>query len=296
MSSSEMQSSSDLLYTAIFQQIQDCGDIISSILLVVKFIQENNISVGFDVSKLRHIALRTVDNETNTYLWHINALVAASSDFEHLLLGIEMMFDRFLGNRMCFMKEKEKQQKEMKSKPSNASKTGVSSIVVTPATTKFLGNEIVSFVNSYYDEQGDSDVDKGCPTTETGLAVVTEDVATNVPNENSNTNDENRNSQNAGKLKVEENEEFMQKYRGKISSPISFRMRQQKRMMQSERRGSEANSRNVSMLDFGDSELDIQSLAQESFVEPEISSPFNVNKFAQAVDCIQETEMLESTV
>jgi len=261
-----------MLRSAAFQQIQECGDIISSILIVVKFIQENNIAVGFELSKLRQITLRSVDSETNTYLWHINAVIAASSDFEHLLLGIEMMFDRFLGNRACFMKERGK-----------PSPSAVSNQMVTPSKThKFLGNEVVSFVNSYYDDRADANsAKKDCTATE--LKVVTEDVA--ETSSATNGNDENRNSQNSNgnQLKVEENEEFMVKYRGKISSPISFRMRQQKRMMQSERRGSQANSKNVSLLDFEDSGLDIHAMGG-SFVQPEVSSPFSVSKFAKTVD------------
>merc|ERR1712154_679258 len=130
-----------ILYSAVFKQIQECGDIISSILIIYKFITENNISIEFSVERLRGIALRSADTETSTYLWHINSLIAASSDFEHLLLGIEMMFDRFLGNKNSFIKEKGKQ----KIKQSQ-------SILTTPnqAKHKFVGNEIVSFVNSYY--------------------------------------------------------------------------------------------------------------------------------------------------
>jgi len=296
MSSNELETQSEMLQTAVFQQIQECGDVISSILLTVKFIQENNISVGFKPSKLRHIALRSVDSDTNTYLWHINALIAASSDFDHLLIGIEMMFDRFLGNHACFMKEKKKRQENNEV----VAESTASTALVTPAKpSKFLGTEIVSFVNSYYDDREDLDTPKAPKgmgmdvSAKAGLAVVTEDVATNMQDERvqeESTNDENRNCQNANRSKVEESAEFMQKYRGKISSPISFRMRHQKRMMQSERRGSQVNSRNVSMLSFNDStafnesaEFDIHTMGM-SFEEPQISSPFNVSKFAKAVD------------
>jgi len=286
---SDIHTDTDILHSAAFEQIQESGDIISSILILVKFIQENNLSVGFDPSKLRQIALRSVDGETSTYLWHINAVIAASSDFERLVIGIGMMFDRFLGNRACFIKEREKRENATESAESNQKSLS------TPKPTKFLGNEIVSFVNSYYDDRADSvseETAQKIPAVDSGLAVVTEDVATpgvtvQRPRAGPRGNDENQsgNVQSNQRLRVEENEEFMQKYRGKVSSPISFRMRQQKRMMQSERRGSQSNSRNVSMLDFDDSmsDLNIHAMA-ELTVQPEIDSPFNVTKFAKTVD------------
>lgn len=286
MSSSDLEVQIEVLQSAAFQQIQECGDIISSILIVVKFIQENNMTVGFDLSKLRQIALRSVDGDTNTYLWHINALIAASSDFEHLLLGIEMMFDRFLGSAACFIKERQKRQGPQDMKQSTGATQ--SNQFVTPlkmTKPKFLGNEIVSFVNSFYDDRADADPEKRGPI-ECGLSVVTEDMTTPNPrSDHSNDENQNQNSrpQHGNQLKVEENEEFMQKYRGKLSSPISFRMRQQKRMMQSERRGSQCNSRNVSMLEFNDSMSDLQ-IMEPSFVQPDVQSPFNVSKFAQTVD------------
>eukprot|EP01084_Bolivina_argentea_P173395 300314_1 len=110
MDESKSHRQSELEYCSIFTQIQNSGDIISSILLIYKFITDNNISVTFNAGKLRNIALRSSDKETSTYLWHINALIASSSDFKHLILGIEMMFDRFLGNKTLFVREKEIQK------------------------------------------------------------------------------------------------------------------------------------------------------------------------------------------
>merc|ERR1712129_125084 len=100
--------------------------------------------------------------------------------------------------------------------------------------------------------------------------------------------------------------DVLQEYRGKISSPISFRMRQQKRMMQSER-GSRAPSASTSFMSYGafeqaqaqskamgsvavsvDASLldDMHLMETQSRVslEPEAASPFDVNKFAQSVD------------
>lgn len=45
------------------------------------------------------IGIEACDRESNTYLWHINALIHASSDLEHLILGLEIMFDRYLKSK-----------------------------------------------------------------------------------------------------------------------------------------------------------------------------------------------------
>jgi len=287
----------DQLCQAVFDQIQECGDIISSILIIYKFITDNNISIKFNADKLRGIALRSADNETSTYLWHINALIAASSDFEHLLLGIEMMFDRFLGNKQLFIKEKGKQKERQSTKPL---------IITTPVhknkNNKFVGNEVISFVNSCYDhheiQSNDDEDDNDLNEIEHKLQNV--QLSKNKPSPNSLQiniqsqgqwikNDENQNTQNSEfvdheKIENEKNREYMNKYRGKISSPISFRMRQQKRMIQSGRRNiTRKASKNTS---FDSDFMEYPKNEKKIFSNdtPDILSPFNVSKFAETVD------------
>lgn len=316
------------LHASVFKQVQGCGDIIGSILLICKFVTENTIPVQFEVTKLRQIALRSMDKETSTYLWHVNALIAASSDFEHLLLGIEMMFERFLGSSQLFLKEKAKQKAKA---------------LTDARDTKFLGNEIVSFVNSYYEETESTngspnqeienhENDSKEPTTTENILktpirrrsadrgsmdveAMTEGVkgmttATTIQCEW--LNDENSDANANANVRVSNvspmlghpttdttgmccvKGDVLQEYRGKISSPISFRMRQQKRMMQSER-GSRAPSASTSFMSYGQqnkgsvdvSLLDNMHLMETQSrvsLEPEVASPFDVNKFAQSVD------------
>eukprot|EP00484_Ammonia_sp_Unknown_P012026 CAMPEP_0197072820 /NCGR_PEP_ID=MMETSP1384-20130603/210287_1 /TAXON_ID=29189 /ORGANISM="Ammonia sp." /LENGTH=458 /DNA_ID=CAMNT_0042511641 /DNA_START=830 /DNA_END=2207 /DNA_ORIENTATION=- len=439
---------SETEYNAIFDQIQQCGDIISSILIIYKFVTENSIHVSFNTDDLRQIALRSVHNDTSTYLWHINALIAASSDFEHLLLGIEMMFDRFLGNKHVFIKEKQKQaQKQSASNPaSNKTKCQFSSgtICVVPSSSstaqsqshqplkqqqqpqaqelrfdqgahralqqgydeateranihRFLGNEVVSFANTRYDFEPAADREMKTKQSEqistskdTNKSNTSSDLRANQRNTHSNKlieqvvhqyindenanhnnsssnsksksggskeqrsesepekhssnklieqvvhqyiNDENANHNNSnhnnksksggskdsylltpGKTAIELDDnprDYMQKYRGKLSSPISFRMRQQKRMMQSERRVTSRNaSKDTSTIDLSGKLQSIQDeFEQESYqevdaalqhkfktfdqglsrghhsMEPQILSPFNVSKFAKRVDLV----------
>lgn len=387
---------SDTEYNAIFDQIQQCGDIISSILIIYKFVTENSIHVSFNTDDLRQIALRSVHNDTSTYLWHINALIAASSDFEHLLLGIEMMFDRFLGNKHVFIKEKQKQaQKQSASNPaSNKTKCQFSSgtICVVPSSSstaqsqshqplkqqqqpqaqelrfdqgahralqqgydeateranihRFLGNEVVSFANTRYDFEPAADGEMKTKQSEqistskdTNKSNTSSDLRANQRNTHSNKlieqvvhqyiNDENANHNNKSKsgdskdsylltpgktaIELDDNpRDYMQKYRGKLSSPISFRMRQQKRMMQSERRVTSRNaSKDTSTIDLSGKLQSIQDeFEQESYqevdaalqhkfktfdqglsrghhsMEPQILSPFNVSKFAKRVDLV----------
>lgn len=306
-------SASEALYAAAFTQVQECGDIISSILIIYKFITENSLPVAFSADKLRGIALRSADKDTCTYLWHINALIAASSDFEHLLLGIEMMFDRFLGNKDLFIKEKEKQ----KAKETLSSKSS------SKANHKFIGNEIVSFVNSHYDQQQNQNNNNEeqhaqpmppPPPSQSqpykkSLSVIT--ANNNCKHEwqmpaqiVTTQNDENENTQNMGTDTArlsnisDENREYMNKYRGKISSPISFRMRQQKRMMQSGRRTNSRNAPRNTSIDLavyvnGDGDGDKDDNDEQDNVvfhakEPEILSPFNVTKFAKKVDLMEK--------
>jgi len=291
-------SSSEALHSAAFTQVQQCGDIISSILIIYKFITENGLPVAFSADKLRGIALRSTDKETSTYLWHINALIAASSDFEHLLLGIEMMFDRFLGNKDLFIKEKEKQKiKECMPTSSNNKSS--------KANHKFIGNEIISFVNSHYDQNENEQkpmpppppMPQSQPYKKSPINIIKPNAAVHewqMPV----VNDENENTQN-NTAKVsntsEEIKEYMQQYRGKISSPISFRMRQQKRMMQSGRRTKSriANAPRNTSIDLavfvnGDGdEMDEEDKEMSKGYEPEILSPFNVTKFAKKVDLME---------
>jgi len=221
-------------------------------------------------------------------------------DFEHLLLGIEMMFDRFLGNKHSFIKEKGKQ----KIKQSQ-------SILTTPnqAKHKFVGNEIVSFVNSYYNHNENKENNDDHDDDLNGINHKIQNVnimnkpPMNIKWDQQIKNDENKNITNLN-AKNDENKEYMNQYRGKISSPISFRMRQQKRMMQSERRVTSRNaSKNSSVeLDFdqyqqihqqtklniNDNNNDSISINMSSSFEPEILSPFNVSKFAKTVDLISK--------
>merc|ERR1712113_1091665 len=172
------------------------------------------------------------------------------------------MFDRFLGNKEIFIKEKQKQKKMSKESICPSSKLCKSS----KAKHKFIGNEIVSFVNSYYDESNTSTkkaqmLKESEHEQEKEIDEVTESVDT-LPKDSPILssiniikadewkmpiiqNDENENRQNVNQNVIfsedECNKEYMQKYRGKLSSPISFRMRQQKRMMQS---GRKVKSRN----------------------------------------------------
>jgi len=334
------------LYSSVFKQVQGCGDIISSILLICKFVTENSVPVQFDVAKLRHIALRSTDKDTSTYLWHVNALIAASSDFEHLLLGLEIMFERFLGSAALFVKEKAKQKAQAQTEARD---------------TKFLGNEIVSFVNSYYEDSPNQENDTAGKAGKSGKAgkvgkaerkhtddaksrtppnanitVTTTDNILKTPiqqrgadlgdpmgqgmkgfkartsaiqcewlnDENANANvNMKRSPMDAMEMGLEKGD-ALQEYRGKISSPISFRMRQQKRMMQSER-GSRAPSSSTSFMNFQQqnnkgsvapsvdcSLLDdmhlMETLSRVS-LEPEVASPFDVNKFAQSVDMYSST-------
>lgn len=318
------------LHASVFKQVQGCGDIIGSILLICKFVTENTIPVQFEVTKLRQIALRSMDKETSTYLWHVNALIAASSDFEHLLLGIEMMFERFLGSSQLFLKEKAKQKAKA---------------LTDARDTKFLGNEIVSFVNSYYEE---TESTNGSPNQENENGhendskepTMTENIILKTPirrrsadrgsmdveamtegvkgmtttiqcewanDENSDSNANVRVSPMLGHPITDTTGmvkgDVLQEYRGKISSPISFRMRQQKRMMQSER-GSRAPSASTSFMSYGQqnkgsvavsadvSLLDNMHLMETQSrvsLEPEVASPFDVNKFAQSVDMYSST-------
>ena len=313
------ENESELLFNAVFEQIQECGDIISSILIIYKFIEENDISTKFNRDELRQIALRSVHNETSTYLWHINALIAASCNFEHLLLGIEMMFDRFLGNKSLFIKEKQKEKLRQKNKNQIKSKPEIINNENNKNNkNEFVGNEIVSFVNSYYkpsiiDDNDDNEINQEIKRDEIDDYDQAQNEQNNendeneggqeeeeVENERTNTiyiNDENMNinkinerlyANNNGNDENEEeqinNKEYMKSYRGKISSPISFRMKQQKRMMQSERRQT---SKNVSIdLDFNDNSFNNDDKSEKNIIsiQPQILSPFNVSKFAKTVD------------
>lgn len=308
MPSSTTTTESEALYAAAFTQVQECGDIISSILIIYKFITENGLPVSFGADKLRGIALRSVDKDTSTFLWHINALIAASSDFEHLLLGIEMMFDRFLGNKQLFIKEKEK------SKAANTS-TIVSSS--SKANHKFIGNEIVSFVNSYYDQQQEQQSNEQCESSmhqpmpppvpqsimkkspklssislskQTPTKQQKKQCEWQMPAQIVMSNDENENTQNMNVSTTDEqahgNKEYMDKYRGKISSPISFRMRQQKRMMQNGRRSTkQSRNKSVDLNVYVNEDEDVCNAAGHFQVTgPQILSPFNVTKFAKKVD------------
>jgi len=300
MQPTQLSEEVQFLYASIFKQVQESGDIIGSILIICRFVNESSVPVKFDVSRLRQIALRSLDKETSTYLWHINALIAAAADFEHLLLGIEMMFERFLGSRQLYLKEKAKQKAQA---------------LTEARDTKFLGNEIVSFVNSYYEDPESADdsanQEKTMDASQAKAATPethetdakTRIVVMTTPNPKLRSskpaqslqhewlNDENENVAN---LMMPEPDE-LQEYRGKISSPISFRMRQQKRMMQSER-GSTTASTCVSFIGAGDSLLDGMHLMETQSrvsIEPEVASPFNVDKFAQSVDMITQ-DMVET--
>lgn len=295
-----METESESLYAAAFTQVQECGDIISSILIIYKFITENSLPIEFNAEKLRGIALRSADKDTSTYLWHINALIAASSDFEHLLLGIEMMFDRFLGNKNIFIKEKEKQKQTAIESISASSKLCKSS----KAKHKFVGNEIISFVNSYYDQNEAVNEQKAAANhdddaLQSSMNISKPNEWKMIPQIHTSQNDENENTQNASVQFVdsENNKEYMKKYRGKISSPISFRMRQQKRMMQSGRKANSRNAtRNTSVdlslyvgQNFDDKQIDSNHLMSAYYQpEPEILSPFNVSKFAKKVDSMDK--------
>merc|ERR1719391_18630 len=171
-----------------------------------------------------------------------------------------MMFERFLGSRQLYLKEKAKQKAQA---------------LTEARDTKFLGNEIVSFVNSYYEDPESADdsanqektmdaSQEKAATPETyETDAKTRIVVMTTPNPKLRSgkptqsvqcewlNDENENEQNATPNPCD----ALQEYRGKISSPISFRMRQQKRMMQSER-GSTVGSTAASFLGAGDSLLD----------------------------------------
>jgi len=330
----QLSQDEQFLYSTVFKQVQGCGDIISAILLISKFVSENSVPVQFDVTKLRQIALRSMDKDTSTCLWHINALIAAAADFEHLLLGLEMMFERFLGSAQLFLKEKVEQKAQ------------------SARDTKFLGNEIVSFVNSYYEDSPNQEKEKqnakagnagklgkaekkhttddakiSVTTTandystppNANIIVTTENIMTTPIRHRSADqgtkgmkgrttiqcewlNDENADANVIGQGL--EKGDALQEYRGKISSPISFRLRQQKRMMQSER-GSRTSTASTSFLNFQQqnnlgsvaasvdcSLLDDMHLMETQprvSMEPEVASPFDVNKFAQSVDMYENT-------
>eukprot|EP01083_Nonionella_stella_P247575 858173_1 len=91
----------------IFSKIQNCDDIIQCILYIHAFLTKNHISTNFDANKLRTIAYESCDNNSSTYLWHINALIAASNDLEHLLQGLEFMFRKYLGSKKLHLPKPE---------------------------------------------------------------------------------------------------------------------------------------------------------------------------------------------
>eukprot|EP00483_Globobulimina_turgida_P002557 UN02561 len=192
----------------IFNKLQECDDIVQCLLYLHTFLKENKISTKFDECKLRSIAFQSCDEETSTYLWHINALIAAAKDFEHLLFGLECMFRRFLGSKNLFNRET-KNYSPSKCKSKSASKSP--------------GNE-----NKF------------------ALEIISEDPINN--------------------------HSIIQ-----ISSPVSFKMRKQKRSIQSKRKVTSRNS--FMCLTVGDlSTVDFDQ------IEPEILEPFDVTKLAETVD------------
>eukprot|EP00483_Globobulimina_turgida_P012543 UN12566 len=195
----------------IFQKIQECDDIVQCLLYLHTFLKENKISTNFDPCKLRSIAFQSCDNETSTYLWHINALIAASNDFEHLLYGLEFMFHKFLGSKKLFNKQSIESKKKIRKELINDS---------SPKTPE--------------------------------------------------KNEENEN-ENQFKLEIISEDPINEYSQIQISSPISWKMRKQKRSMQSKRK---VTSRNSFMC------LTVGDLSTINFdqVEPEILEPFDVTK------------------
>jgi len=311
----EIENEKELVYLAVFEQIKECRDIISSLLIIYEFIREENISTTFNPSELRQFALSAAHNKTSTHLWHINALIATAVNFNDLLIGIEMCFDGWLGNKQSFIKHKYKQQSLNKLPSTTTSKQ-----------TIIPKSEITSFVTSYYQPSiNDDEQQQENKTDDREMEDFDDNDINNNQREMVQINDENENQQNMNmninaknddenNNKEFEREEFMKSYRGKISSPISFRMRQQKRMKQKERRQNSSRhkfmtnpnqnqSRNTSVdLDFENNDESFQKQLnfqqfdndnndnnkyQRSISnEPNILSPFNVSKFAKRVDLI----------
>jgi len=213
------------IYQAVLKQVKGSADVIGAILIICNFITENCVPVNFEVTRLRDIALHSVDKATSTHLWHINALITASSDIEHLLLAIEMMFEQFLGSQKLFLKEKHKSQSDavavcctkldaIRSIPfANALlivfyfgalyvalsdvpemkalavpllcvvfvNVGVWASSRLARETMFFGNEVVSFVNSYYQGQGADSVDKATEERATSCRQSKQAKVDNLP-------------------------------------------------------------------------------------------------------------------
>lgn len=291
----ENKGEKELIYEAVFEQIKESRDIISSLLIIYEFIRDENIWTTFKQSELRQFALSAAHNKTSTHLWHINALIATSNNFNDLLIGIEMCFDGWLGNKQSFIKHKYKQQSLNKLPSTTTSKQ-----------TIIPKSEITSFVTSYYQPLTNNDDDINNPEQERGENKCNDDeinfddnpqtniVHINDENENINLkNDENENENELNNI----NEEFMKSYRGKISSPISFRMRNQKRLKQRERRQNSSRNLNKNEIysdlnknnEIFEKQLDFQHFEKINNTKfnqnkPNILSPFNVSKFAKRVD------------
>jgi len=213
------------IYQAVLKQVKGSADVIGAILIICNFITENCVPVNFEVTRLRDIALHSVDKATSTHLWHINALITASSDIEHLLLAIEMMFEQFLGSQKLFLKEKHKSQSDavavcctkldaIRSIPfANALlivfyfgalyvalsdvpemkalavpllcvvfvNVGVWASSRLARETMFFGNEVVSFVNSYYQGQGADSVDEATEERATSCRQSKQAKVDNLP-------------------------------------------------------------------------------------------------------------------
>jgi hypothetical protein len=264
-------------HEAIFEHVQRSSDIISSVLILHKYIIDNDIETTLNLDKLRMVGLRSCDNETSTYLWHLNAVFVASSNFDSLLLGFEVLFERFLGNKSTFLIERKKYVQ-------NASNVdGICTASVSPKKRnknkhQFVSNEVISVVTSYYGGDSDGEENEGQeadsdPDLKDAKQSETSTMKFIMKNDELIENDENFNS----------NEVSMQ-YNAQISSPISFRMRQQKRVMQKERRFKTKNNKTLRYQDDRDANYDENRLKAPL-------SPFNIGKFVSKVDKIQSQKI-----
>merc|ERR1711971_591677 len=180
------------------------------------------------------------------YLWHVNALIAASSDFEHLLLGIEIV---------SFVNSYYEETESTNGSPNQELESGHENDSKEPTTTE---NILKTPIRRRSADRGSMDIEamtEGVKGLTTATTIQCEWL--NDENSDSNTNANARTNvspmlghpitDTTGMVK---GGDVLQEYRGKISSPISFRMRQQKRMMQSER-GSRASSASASFMSYG---------------------------------------------
>ena len=71
------------------------------------------------------IGINACDSESNTYLWHVNALIHSSVDLDHLILGLEIMFERFLKVKKNINQCNTKQKTEISQNINNKNETPI---------------------------------------------------------------------------------------------------------------------------------------------------------------------------